>query len=372
MPGVVPQPPAVVPGEREARESGINSTKLEDAKAVLTKVKKNIRHGYPTWKVVFDGLVEPEKTAFATHTFFELVRDRHCKEKSYCEHSYSSIWEDAVHDIMEHVGMQKLIAMEWPDKRSFVQVLIDIELESALGKALRFPAALYSLHSVDKNGSTPLHGAVRRGLLQAVISILAHDDASGRLRMRRDNKKQIPMHMTGKKTTEALIRALLDRKGKEQRMSVSNGGSLPIHQAVEAAACRDIIEILLEECAAEQCLAQRAEDKCTALMLAIRSSSVYAVTALLAVNNTAAEQLGARDANGHTPIVYAQVICNQNVLSLIDSATNYLQASSSPTCSSASTAPSTPYLPVAVKVEGGDAIIEEQVEEEYSWEEDHV
>lgn len=252
-----------------------------------------------------------------------------------------------------------------------------IGLERLVGKALKFPAGVYSLLSVDKDGCTPLHVAVRRGLMQAVTSILAHDDALGSLRTRRDNQKQIPLHMTGKQTPAGLVRALLDCNGIAQRLAVSNGGSLPIHQAVDSGAGRNIIDLLLEECATEQCLAQRAADKCTALMLAIRCSWAYAVTALLAVEDTAAEQLGTRDANDHTPIVYAQVICNKNVLSLIDSATHFLYSSTFSTAFTASAAPTqaappdrhggvaqfTPYRLVAVKDEGVlDTIIEEEVE----------
>lgn len=125
MHSAAPQQPAIVPGEREARPLKTNSTKLQDAKALLAQVKKGIRGGYVTWKKIFDGLEQPNRTAFATHTFLELVRNKHGTERRCNEHRYNSSWGVAVYEITRHVGMEKLIAMEWPDGRNFVQVLVD-------------------------------------------------------------------------------------------------------------------------------------------------------------------------------------------------------------------------------------------------------
>ncbi len=154
--------------------------------------------------------------------------------------------------------------------------------------------------------------------------------------------KFLPLHHACAQNCTKIVDLLLARKGKEQRLHVTAGGSLPLHAAVLIGAGVDVVPALLMECAAEQTRAQTLVRKHNALMLAARNWMVSVVKSLLAVEETLAEQLQALDSKGHTAIDYANQGGNADIIRMIETAMQTLSIASSSSSSSSSSTATTP------------------------------
>jgi ankyrin repeat protein len=194
------------------------------------------------------------------------------------------------------------------------------------------------LFKADKQGFSPLHIAAQHGTKAAVDKILACDDAAGTLRMALTAKGSLPLYFAAAAGADDCAELLLDRKGKEQRMFADSLGQIPLMYALDLGGAEEVLVTrLLAECPEEQ-TSWLDDDQRNCLMYAAWLGSVSAVRVLLAVKPTVAQQLAARNANGHSARDIARIEGHADILALLEDAMQGLPTASASTTSTASSA----------------------------------
>ena len=287
-----------------------------------SEVKSKIS-GHPNvWKVDFLTSRRQQRTDFLIVSFFQIAM----------MHGSSGDWNAATDMIMDMVGIDAMLAQKWPASNSLAHILARIKNHKWLALALARDGALQSLHAINAQGFSPLHVAVINGKKKMVQAILAHDDEAGSLRLKKFKDNHIPLHLACQANHISTVELLLGSKGKEQRLSSSALGSLPLHLALVFGT--GVLPYLLAECAIEQVTAQTGCGQ-NALMLAAEVGSPNTVKMLLDIPGTLAVQLGARDSKGKGVIEYVRAGGKANVIALIDAAMRSLAAASSSSAPSA-------------------------------------
>lgn len=348
-----PRQPGAGPASPAGRQG--NGNVFED-NALLVRIKALIAEDFHVWMKNALLLKGQEKTDFLIASLYEVVRKL----------GWNPGWHVGLNFIMNNVGMDVLLAQKWPDDRALVSLLTGIKANQWLDQALLRGEGQRSLFVRDKTGTAPLDVAVMAGNKKAVRSILAFDDDAGTLRTSQNPRKFIALHNMCGYIKDPIVALLLERKGREQRLSANDAGVLPIHAALFAGIGAGALPRLLAECAEEQTLAQTI-DGINALMLAAANGPASAVTALLAVKGTLARQLEARDSKGNRAIYHARDSGNAEIIRLIEAAMKKPPSASSSATPSTTTrmtalyglpyrgnerpVPLTPCPPTAVVVE---------------------
>ena len=252
-------------------------------------------------------------------------------------------WHSEVGYMIHGFGMNFLLKQKWPDSCTFLHLLAVTRNSKWLEAALATEGQKQALFLRNKHDHLPLHVAVLAGSTEIVQSLLAHDDDNGSMRLARSGVPQnIPLHHACGLHHDSIVVLLLSRKGEEQRLACSKEGFLPLHAALIMLNI-EVVPHLLAERAMDQALKQT-NDGSNALMLAASSGLAAAVDMLLAVPDTLAAQLEARDKNGKGAIDFARKRGNPDVIARIEAAMQSLSATStstSTTSTSTSAAPPT-------------------------------
>jgi ankyrin repeat protein len=315
-------------------------------KILFNQVRSKVNEGRANWQRAKESLKGQERTNFLIVSLLRIAAD-----KGSARH-----WNVVADTIIAELGTTILCAQKWPDNLTWTHVVACLKNTMWLDLALATEAGKKSLILKTCAGQTPLHVASSVGTKKAMHSILGCDDDTGSLRMKQNKFKRIALHDTCANDHVSATLLLLGLKGREQRMSATTQGFLPIHQAFHHGASINVLPHLLAECATEQTLAQTSCGM-NALMLAVKAASVDAVDMLLAVKGCLAAQLKARDNKGLAAIDHARRSGNAGVIARIDAAMQTLLPSSSSTTTSTAaipaalpgndrgTVPLTPYLP---------------------------
>jgi ankyrin repeat protein len=302
-------------------------------KILMNQVRSKLIYDRVNLKRAIDSLKGQERTNFMIVSLLCIAVD-----KGSARH-----WSVTADRIIDELGTIFLCAQKWPGKLTWTHLVACLKNTKWLNLALATEAGKMSLILKNSAGQTPLHMASKFGTKKAVHSILGCDDDTGSLRMEQTPSKYIALHNACLNNHVSAVLLLLGLKGREQRMSATADGSLPIHSALQFSANIDVLPHLLAECATEQTLAQ-GKGGMNALMLAAKAASVDAVDMLLAVEGSLPAQLEARDSEGLAAIDHARRSGNAEVIARIDAAMQTLQSSSS------STATSTAATPAALRV----------------------
>ena len=150
----------------------------------------------------------------------------------------------------------------------------------------------------------------------------------------------IPLHLACTHNHGSSVALLLASKGREQRLSASLEGALPIHFPILLHPDSDVLLQLLAQDGMEQVSAQNMNGQ-NALMIAVRCASLATVKLLLDIPGTLALSLGARDQNGASAIDYARLRGDAKIIGLIEAATRTLSMGATSTASTANTSTST-------------------------------
>jgi ankyrin repeat protein len=298
---------------------------------LMNQVRSKLVYDRVNLKLAFDSLKGQERTNFLIVSLVCIAMD-----KGSARH-----WSVVADRIIEELGTTILFTQKWPGKLTWTHLAACLKNTKWLNLALATEAGKMSLILKNSAGQTPLHMASRFGTKKAVHSILGCDDDTGSLRMEQTNGGHIALHDACVNNHVSAVLLLLGLKGREQRMSASTHGSLPIHGALLHGANIDVLPHLLAECASEQTLAQTSRGM-NALMLAARAASADAVDLLLAVEGSLAAQLEARDSEGLAAIDHARRSGNAGVIARIDAAMQTLQPSSASTTTSTTSTTATP------------------------------
>jgi ankyrin repeat protein len=302
-------------------------------KVLMEQVRSKVNDGRQNWLLASVSLKGEERRNFLIAGLFFIAVD-----KGSARH-----WSVMADRIIDELGTTILSTQKWPGKLTWPHLAACLKNTKWLNLALATEAGKMSLILKTSAGQTPLHMASRYGTKKAVHSIQGCDDDTGALRMEQSNSKHIALHHACVNNHVSAVLLLLSLKGREQRMSATTDGLLPIHAVLQHPANIDVLPHLLAECATEQTLAQ-CKGGLNALMLAAKAASVDAVDMLLAVEGSLAAQLEARDNEGLAAIDHARRKGNAEVIARIDAAMQTLQPSSSST--STSTAATTAALRV--------------------------
>jgi ankyrin repeat protein len=238
-------------------------------------------------------------------------------------------WFGAVNMIVSSVGMDRLLAHRWPDNSSLVSILVRLMPNSWLDQALAQDAGRKSLREANVHGWTPLHHATAASSTKAVRKILLLDDEMGTLRLHQTKLKRIALHNACMTNNAKVVDLLLERNGKEQRLSCCKIHCMPIHLAAGIGADGCILQRLLAEHAAEQTLARTLVLNRNALMCAVAAKAPSLVRQLLAVETTLADQLEAIDSRGQAAADYAREVGDADIIRQIASASRSLSLASS-------------------------------------------
>jgi ankyrin repeat protein len=254
------------------------------------------------------------------------------------------VWHGAVASMVYAFGMDFLFKQKWPDSDTFLHLLAATRNSKWLEAALATEGQKQALFLRNKRDHLPLHVAVLAGSTEIVQSLLAHDDDDGSMRLARSHAPQmIPLHHACGLHHDSIAVLLLSRKGEEQRLACSKEGFLPLHVALKKLNI-EVVPHLLAERAMDQVLKQT-DDGSNALILAASEGLAAAVDMLLAVPDTLAAQLEARDNNGERAIDFARGSGNPAVIARIEAAMQTLSATSTSTSTtSTSTAPPPPVI----------------------------
>jgi ankyrin repeat protein len=332
-------PPPVVNGGMPLPEMAVPPPSAPDAvaqlksifedKALMARVQAAVGKGRNAWYAAFLALQGEEQIRFG------IASIDHIGQKwgpSF------NVWRGALNACCRRVGMERLLAQEWGGRTPYVSVLAVLGLNELLAEALKTGAGKASLRKASKHGDTPLHLAARYCNFKAAQLILSADDAEGTLRVKGNGCGGLPIHFAALYGADDIAGLLLARKGKEQRLTASNNGRLPICYAISVAANAALVSTLLEECAEEQVVARYEPSKMTVLMVAIRVGSPDIVRLLLDVRSALPQQLTMRDDRNRTALDYAKQADNPEILALIEAAMKDLpEASSSNSTSTGAT-----------------------------------
>lgn len=246
--------------------------------------------------------------------------------------------------MIHSIGMDFLLKQKWPDSCTFLHLLAATRNSKWLEAALATEGQKQALFLGNKHDYLPLHVAVLGGSTEIVQSLLAHDEDDGSMRLAGSAVHQlIPLHQACALHHDSIVVLLLSRKGEEQRLACSSWGELPLHAALKRSNI-EVVPHLLAERAIDQVLKQMNDGR-NALMMVASNGLAAAVDMLLAVPDTLAAQLEARDNNGKGAIDFARDSGNPDVISRIQAAMQTLSATStstSTTSTSTSAAPPTP------------------------------
>jgi ankyrin repeat protein len=296
-----------------------------------SQVMSKLSHGHTSWQRDLDLLKGQERTNFLITSLLWIAMD-----KGSARH-----WSVIADRIIDELGTTILFTQKWPGKLTWTHLAACLKNTKWLNLALATETGKMSLILKNSAGQTPLHMASRFGIKKAVHSILGCDDDTGSLRMEQTNGKHIALHEACVNNHVSAALLLLGLKGREQRMSATTNGCLPIHEALQHGANIDVLPHLLAECAREQTLAKTGLGM-NALMFAAKAASVDAVDMLLAVEGSLAAQLEARDSEGLAAIDHARRSGNAGVIARIDAAMQTLQPSSASTTTNTTSTTATP------------------------------
>jgi ankyrin repeat protein len=301
-----PPPPAPGSSQPVTHQVSLDPRKMASFTQLL---RKTIKEGAVEWRQAAISLEGQKKAEFMMASLYEVIH----------QFPLSPAWTRWVDTMVSSVGLDTLLAQKWPQERSLVSILVCLMPNKWLDQALATSAGMQSLFSADAQGFTPLHYAAMVNSEQAVRSILAFDDAGG-LRMQRTARQNLALHFACENNSAAIVGLLLNRKSREQRLSATSNGFLPLHSAVAGGAGIDVLPGLLAEYAEEQTLAQAGAWKMNALMFAASNAMAPAVKALLAIESTLARQVEACNTMGQQAIHLAQLQRDAEAASLIQAA----------------------------------------------------
>jgi hypothetical protein len=330
-------PPATQPATASDKPAGDQGDRnIFGNTALAAKVRERVLMNSIKWLSTASSLTGQERQDFLIGSFFQIA----------IKHGSNGEWNGVLSMIIDEVGMEAMLAQKWPQGRSLMHLLARLKNPEWMSMALAAPGGPQLLRSTELGGMLPLHHAAFEGKKKIVEAILAFDDEAGSLRLKRNKGGVLPLHLACQNGHASIVPLLLSRKSKEQLLSPSVHGNLPIHQALGYGTGIGALPYLLAQCATEQASAPDPTGH-TALMLAVRAASPKAVKLLLGIPGARAAQLAARDRAGLDALQHARAKGNAEVIALIEAAMQTVPAASSSTTTSttnttitAATAPS--------------------------------